>query len=66
LQQTAKLVSASLSQPQQQQNQSNYPHTETKTAALVSHVMNDSSIIPGIEYLYYLDASWLIINSVFK
>ena len=49
-----QVKSASLSQPQQQ-NQSNYPHTEAKTAALVSHVMNGSSIIPGIEYFYYLD-----------
>jgi len=55
-----ELKFSSPSQPQQQQNQSNYPYSQATKPSSVSHVtlvMNGSSISPGIEdieYLYYL------------
>ena len=53
-----ELKSSSPSQPQQQQNQSNYSHSQATKASSVSpvtHILNGSSISPGIEYLHCLD-----------
>lgn len=64
-----ELKYSSPSQPQQQQNQSNYPHSQATKASSVSpvtHVLNGSSISPGIEYICYLDICQLRINAYCK